>query len=120
VVDLRDIIHDPISTVAQNYLKAPFETNVEASSGKVMGLPVFTDFGLLYFRQDLCHKYNLTCPPQTWDELENVARIIQTGERQGGNLNFHGFIWTGRSYESFHCTLLEWYTKRECMCVILV
>ena len=40
-----------------------------------------TDFSVLYYRKDLCKKYDLPCPPKTYNELEDFAYIIQEGER---------------------------------------
>ncbi len=63
---------------------------------RLIAVPFYNDFGLLYCRLDLCKKYKLACPPKTYDELETYARVIQQGERAAGNPSFNGFIWTGR------------------------
>lgn len=75
--------------------------------GRLIAMPWFTDAGVLYYRQDLLKKYHRLVP-RTWDELAETARIIQEGERKGGNPKFWGFVWEGRAYEGLTCNALEW------------
>jgi trehalose/maltose transport system substrate-binding protein len=82
-----------------------FQNNIV--DGKVVGLPWFTDAGLLYYRTDLLEKYSLEVPT-TWDELQAAATTIQEGERAAGNAEFYGFVYQANAYEGLTCDALEW------------
>jgi trehalose/maltose transport system substrate-binding protein len=75
--------------------------------GKLVVMPWFSDYGILYYRTDLLKKYNYKAPPKTWSDLFKMAKKIQDGER-GGNPNFAGFVFQGNSYEGLTCNTLEW------------
>ncbi len=59
-------------------------------------------------RKSLLQKYDFKNPPQTWDELQEMAEKIQDGERKEGRQNFWGFVWQGKAYEGLSCNALEW------------
>ena len=75
--------------------------------GKLVAMPWFGDFGILYYRTDLLRKYGFRHPPRTWAELGTQARRIQNGERRT-NSNFYGFVFQGNAYEGLTCNALEW------------
>ncbi len=75
--------------------------------GKLVGLPWFTDAGLLYYRTDLIEKYGYEGPPTTWTELTEMAQTIMEGE-VAENSAFTGFTFQGGAYEGLTCNALEW------------
>lgn len=75
--------------------------------GKLLGMPFFTDGGLLYYRKDLLAKYGGKVPA-TWDELAATAKKAMDGERAAGSGDFQGFVFQGKAYEGLSCNALEW------------
>lgn len=99
-VDLRhkatDIDDDFPSFVENNTL-----------NGHLVALPWYIDAGLLYYRSDLLAKYGQKVP-ETWEDLTEVAKLIQSRERAAGNTDLWGFVFEGRAYEGLTCNALEW------------
>ncbi|MDQ0314153.1 ABC transporter substrate-binding protein [Amorphus orientalis] len=75
--------------------------------GELKAMPMFMDTGLLYFRSDLLSKYGFEVP-QSWEDLVETARVIQSGERAAGRLQVSGLVFQGRDYEGLTCSALEW------------
>jgi trehalose/maltose transport system substrate-binding protein len=75
--------------------------------GKLVAMPWFGDYGILYYRTDLLKKYGYKRPPASWQQLFQMAKKIQTGE-QKTNKDFYGFVFQGNSYEGLTCDALEW------------
>jgi trehalose/maltose transport system substrate-binding protein len=84
-----------------------FADNLIDLGGKLIAMPWYTDFGMLYYRSDLLQKHGFSKAPETWDELEQMAKKIQEGEK-AANPNFTGFVWQGKAYEGLTCDALEW------------
>jgi trehalose/maltose transport system substrate-binding protein len=76
-------------------------------AGKLVAMPWFGDFGMLYYRTDLLKKYGYSKPPTTWTELFAMAKKIQDGEK-ASSPNFSGFVFQGNAYEGLTCDSLEW------------
>jgi len=75
--------------------------------GKLVGMPWYTDAGLLYYRKDLLEKYNEPVPT-TWDQLTKTAKKIQDAERKAGQKDLWGLVFQGKAYEGLTCNALEW------------
>jgi trehalose/maltose transport system substrate-binding protein len=98
-------LNESLSAEAKSHFPAIVANNTV--DGKLIGMPFFTDAGLLYYRTDLLEKYGYENPPATWDELEEMAAKIQAGEREAGMADFWGFVWQGQAYEGLTCAALE-------------
>lgn len=98
--------------VPEKELSAHFPAMVQNNvfNGKLVGIPWFTDAGVLYSRRDLLEKYGFKGPPRTWDELATMAKKIQDGERVAHPL-FQGFVFQAKNYEGLTCDALEWLTS---------
>ncbi|MCC6312945.1 MAG: ABC transporter substrate-binding protein [Thermomicrobiales bacterium] len=100
-VDLTDAMKANKST----YFERIVQNNTV--NGILVGIPWYTDAGILYYRTDLLEKYGIENPPATWDDLETAAQTIIDGER-AENPDFQGFVWQGGAYEGLTCNALEW------------
>ena len=96
--------------VKPNIISGFFPHSIENNTinGRLVSMPWFIDAGILYYRTDLLQKYGYSGPPKTWDELAEMAKKIQEGERTAGNLGFYGFVFEGKSSESLTCNAVEW------------
>jgi multiple sugar transport system substrate-binding protein len=79
-------------------------------NGELIGLPIYIDAGLLYYRSDLLEEYGYDGPPQTWMELKNMAQEVQS-DMKPDNSNFWGFVWQGAQYEGLTTNALEYFVS---------
>ena len=73
--------------------------------GRLYGVPMFIDAGLLFYRSDLLEKYGFH-PPATWRELALQAETITRGEARNGAL-IYGYSGQFKQYEGLVCNMQE-------------
>ncbi len=74
--------------------------------GKIYGIPLFIDSGILYYRKDLLRKYVFK-PQETWQEMVKQAEVIVANESiKGGEL--YGFSGQFKQYEGLVCDMMEY------------
>jgi trehalose/maltose transport system substrate-binding protein len=83
------------------FLEVPINSLIY--EGKIYGVPLFTDVGILYYRKDLLEQSGFPGPPKTWDELKEMAKkVVQdSGTR-------YGFVFQGANNETGVCNGLEY------------
>jgi trehalose/maltose transport system substrate-binding protein len=75
-------------------------------NGSLVAVPLFIDYSLLYYNQDLLSKYRYS-PPTNWSQLENQAEDISKRENNGTV----GYLFQGDNYEGLTCEIVEWYAS---------
>lgn len=90
IMDLSDLF---TGEMRSDFLEGPIEANI--FEGAIYGVPWFTDAGMLYFRRDLLEENGFENPPETWDELLEMAAEIQANS----DVEF-GFVFQGANSES--------------------
>ena len=98
ITDVTDMF--PKSDRAK-FLEAPIKSLTYEA--KIYGIPWLTDAGLLFYRRDLLEQSGFTEPPQTWEELKEMAtKVVQdSGTR-------YGFVFQGANNETGVCNGLEY------------
>ena len=81
-----------------------FANTIQANTygGKIYGVPLYIDAGMLYYRRDLLAKHHFK-PPETWPELVRQAAVITAGER-----GIYGFSGQFKQYEGLVCNMMEY------------
>jgi trehalose/maltose transport system substrate-binding protein len=75
--------------------------------GRLLAMPWYLDFGVLFYREDLLEAAGVTVP-EDWDAFEAAALAVQQAQREAGNGRFWGFVWQGWRSEALVCNALEW------------
>ncbi len=70
--------------------------------GGIYGVPWYADAGMLWYRRDLLKKSGFDDPPETWDELMEIAAKVQS---ESGLL--YGYVGQGSEYEGGVCNGCE-------------
>src|SRR5215211_491796 len=85
----------------QQFLPVTIQANTY--QGKTWGVPWFTDVGLLYYRKDLLDQSGFFSPPQTWNELKQMAQKV----KQDSGIQ-HGYVFQGAQNDGGVCNGLEY------------
>ena len=94
---------DVSDRLSQSDLAVFSPQDVEAGryEGKLYRLPIRSDVGMLYYRQDLISEAGLQ-PPETFQDLIKVSTTLQ---KQGKTK--WGYLWQGRQYEGLVAMFVE-------------
>ena len=85
----------------RSFFAAPIQA--DSYEGRIYGVPVFIDAGMLYYRKDLLAKHDLP-PPRTWPELVRQAKLILQQERDP---YLTGYSAQFKQYEGLVCNMME-------------
>lgn len=69
--------------------------------GKLYRIPLRSDAGMLYYREDLLKQAGLK-PPETFEQLMNYSKVLQRSDKARW-----GYIWQGRQYEGLVAMFME-------------
>ncbi len=69
--------------------------------GRLYRIPMRSDVGMLYYREDLLREAGLN-PPETFQDLMRISQTL----KQAGKANW-GYVWQGRQYEGLVAMFLE-------------
>lgn len=79
--------------------------------GNIYAVPLYPTTGNLFYRKDVLDFYNFS-PPETWDELIRISKIILTEVKNGAYKGpkpapLYGYLFQGAQYEGLVCNYLE-------------
>lgn len=75
--------------------------------GKIYGVPLFVDSGILYYRKDLVDKHFGSVLPKTWNDMVTQAQVIVSKEAKANN-EIYGFSGQFKQYEGLVCDMMEY------------
>ncbi|HBL10056.1 MAG TPA: ABC transporter substrate-binding protein [Cyanobacteria bacterium UBA11162] len=89
--------------VKSQELEAFLDKDIEAGfyEGNLYRLPIRSDVGMLYYREDLLKEAGFE-PPETFQDLIKISKALQ----QEGTINW-GYVWQGRQYEGAVAMFVE-------------
>lgn len=91
------------STEQERFLEGT--TLANTYNGRIYGVPLFINSGMLYYRKDLLEEYGFS-PPATWDELVKQAGVIVSAEKKKG-VELYGYSGQFKQYEGLVCDMME-------------
>ncbi|MGW8288088.1 MAG: ABC transporter substrate-binding protein [Desulfobulbales bacterium] len=97
---------DDMFTAEEQQAFLPGTILANTYEGKIYGVPLFIDSGMLFYRKDLLEDYGFT-PPLTWEELVLQAEKIVAGEARAGK-DMVGFSGQFKQYEGLVCNMMEY------------
>ncbi|KAI8852909.1 hypothetical protein BC829DRAFT_440237 [Chytridium lagenaria] len=106
-LDLAPYIPDSLKAIHN-----PGIYNANNIQGKQVAVPFYADYGILYYRTDLLEKYNISQPPETWDEMEQIMEKIVPFEK-ATNPSFSGYVGQLNAYEGLTCNFVEWIASND-------
>src|SRR5215204_7211081 len=98
---IQDLSKDFPASEQKKFLPAPISAMIYEDA--IYGIPWFTDAGMIYYRKDLLEKAGFSGPPETWDELKEMA--LKTAKDTGTK---NGFVFQGSNYEGGVCNGCEY------------
>src|SRR5919107_1065027 len=98
---IQDLSDNFPASEQKKFLPAPI--SAMTYEGAIYGIPWFTDAGMLYYRKDLLEQAGFSDPPETWDELKEMA--LKTAKDTGTK---NGFVFQGMNYEGGVCNGCEY------------
>nr|WP_242019967.1 ABC transporter substrate-binding protein [Trichocoleus sp. FACHB-40] len=96
-------LRDLTDQISQEELAAFTPQDVEGGryESRLYRIPIRSDVGMLYYREDLLKEAGLE-PPETFQDLMRVSKALQ----QQGKVNW-GYVWQGRQYEGLVAMFVE-------------
>lgn len=79
----------------------PGDVNGGRYQGKLYRMPLRSDVGMLYYRQDLLNQGGYQ-PPETFTDLVEISQALQ----QETNVDW-GYVWQGKQYEGLSAMFVE-------------
>lgn len=89
--------------ISKQELEAFLSKDIQAGryQGKLYRLPIRSDVGMLYYREDLLKEAGFK-PPETFQDLMQISQALQKKDE----VNW-GYVWQGRQYEGLVAMFVE-------------
>lgn len=85
---LDDLLFLSSEISKENFFNGPWQTNV--IDGKLYGIPWYFETRLLFYRKDLLKAQERQSPPQTWEELQETAKLLTKDLDGDGQTDVYG------------------------------